>query len=64
MADVTDSQDKLTGNQNIQIGLFYGMKPMAEIAIKYKQTALASSLQKKYETLAGRFSRYYGSGPQ
>ncbi len=64
LADVTDSQDKLTGNQNIQIGLFYGMKPMAEIAIKYKQTALASSLQKKYETLAGRFSRYYGSGPQ
>ncbi len=59
LADVTDSKSKLIGTNNIQLGLMFGLEPMARVATQYNQPQLAAALQKQYESLMGRFSMYF-----
>ncbi len=60
LADVTDSKEKLVGMNNIQMGLMFGLEPMAKVATQYNQPKLAQELQKEYESLISRFSMYFG----
>ena len=60
LADVSKSKDQLVGTQNIQIGLMYGLKPMADVAAQYKQIKLADDLKKQYEGLYDRFAQFFG----
>ncbi|WP_199137593.1 glycosyltransferase family 117 protein [Pedobacter sp. ASV12] len=63
LADVSKSKDQLIGGQNIQIGLMYGLKPMAEVANEYKQTKLAEEVNRQYNELYGRFAQFFGPAP-
>lgn len=58
LADVSKSKGTLTGTQNIQMGLFYGIEPMAKVAAQYKQTKLAADLGKEYNELFNRFNQF------
>lgn len=63
LADVSKSKDQLVGGQNVQIGLMYGLEPMARIAEQYKQTQLSNGLKKQFDALYGRFSQFFGPAP-
>jgi len=58
LADVSTSKGTLTGTQNIQMGLFYGIEPMAKVAAQYKQTKLAADLGKEYNELFNKFNQF------
>jgi pentatricopeptide repeat protein len=66
LGDVTKSKDQLVGQQNIQIGLFYGMLPMAKVAAQHQQTKLADDLVKSLRSLYtnGEFNHYMGELPE
>lgn len=59
LADVSKSKGTLTGTQNIQMGLFYGIEPMAKVAAQYKQNKLAADLGKEYNELFSRFNQFF-----
>ncbi len=61
LADISASKNKLTGTQNIQLGLSF-LNQMARTTTKYKQTKLSQELLTQYNTLEGRFGRF--SSPQ
>ncbi|MDQ7949340.1 MAG: DUF2723 domain-containing protein [Pedobacter sp.] len=65
LADVSNSKGKLVGQQNIQIGLFYGLLPMAKTAAQHQQSQLANGLINQLKTLyqKGNFSMYMGELP-
>ena len=50
--------------QNVQMGLIYGLEPMAKVAAQYKQTKLSQDLDKQYEALYNRFNMFFTAGPQ
>ncbi len=64
LADVSKSKNQLIGGQNIQMGLIYGLEPMAKVAAQYHQTKLAQELDKQYQALYNRFNMFFGSAPQ
>jgi len=59
LADVSDSKKKLVGQNNIQMGLYYGLEPMAKVANKHNQQKLSAKLQQEYESLISKFSMYF-----
>lgn len=58
LADVSASKNKLTGSQNIQLGMSF-LNQMARTTDKYKQTKLSQDLLAQYNALEGRFSRFF-----
>ena len=60
LADVSDSKKKLVGQNNIQMGLYYGLEPMAKVATQHKQTKIAKDLENRYNQLYGRFQQFFG----
>jgi pentatricopeptide repeat protein len=64
LSDISKSKNQLIGGRNVQIGLIYGLEPMAKVAAQYKQTKLTDELSKQYETLYNKFSMYFGPAPQ
>jgi hypothetical protein len=65
LGDVSKSKNQLVGQQNIQIGLFYGLLPMAKVAIQHNQKKLADDLINKLKSLYqyGNFGMYMGELP-
>ncbi|RYG17145.1 MAG: DUF2723 domain-containing protein, partial [Chitinophagaceae bacterium] len=65
LADVTKSKNNLVGQQPIQIGLFYGLMPMAKVAAQNQQPKLAADLEKQIKSLFayGNFAQYFGELP-
>jgi hypothetical protein len=65
LGDVTRSKKQLIGQQSIQIGLFYGLLPMAKTAEQFGQHNLAKDLEKQIKTLFdyGGFAQYFGELP-
>ena len=65
LGDITKSKKQLVGQQNIQIGLFYGLLPMAKTAAQHQQMKLANDLVNKLKTLYqhGGFGEYMGELP-
>ncbi len=61
LADVSKSKGNLHGGQNIQIGLVYGLEPMAKVARQYEQTQLADQLEKQSEALYNRFNMFFSN---
>ncbi len=61
LADVTDSKKELTGVNNVQIGLIYGLGPLAQTAKKHNQTKLAAEIENEYNLLYARFGQYFGA---
>lgn len=45
LGDVSKSKNQLIGQERIQIGLFYGLMPMAKVAQQNQQTKLAADLE-------------------
>lgn len=64
LADVSKSKNQLIGLQNIQMGLIYGLEPMAKVAAQYQQTKLSKDLGKQYETLYNKFNMFFGAEHQ
>ncbi|WP_379084211.1 hypothetical protein [Pedobacter sp. UC225_65] len=64
LADISKSKNQLIGMQNVQMGLIYGLEPMAKVAAQYKQTKLSQDLGKQYEALYNRFNMFFTAGPQ
>lgn len=66
LADVSKSKNQLVGQQPIQIGLFYGLMPMAKVATTNNQQKLAADLQKQLKDLFnyGNFAQYFGELPE
>lgn len=60
LADVSSSKGTLVGGQNIQMGLIYGLDPMAKVAAQNHQPKLAADLEKQYQQLYNRFSLFFG----
>ncbi len=65
LGDVSKSKNQLIGQERIQIGLFYGLMPMAKVAQQNQQTKLAADLEKQIKNLfdRGGFSQYFGELP-
>lgn len=65
LGDVTRSKKRLVGHQPIQIGLFYGLMPMAKVAAQYDQPKLAEELTNQIKSLFdyGGFAMYFGELP-
>lgn len=65
LGDVSKSKNRLVGQQPIQIGLFYGLMPMAKVAKQYNQTKLAQELENQLKSLfdKGGFAQYFGELP-
>lgn len=63
--DVTRSKNQLIGQQPIQIGLFYGLMPMAKVAAQNQDPNLAAALEKQLKDLfdKGGFAQYFGDLP-
>lgn len=63
--DVSRSKKQLIGQQPVQIGLFYGLLPMAKVAEQFGQHDLAKSLEKQLKSLFdnGGFAQYFGELP-
>lgn len=64
LADVTKSKGEIIGGQNGQIGLNYGLLPMAQVAAQYKQMDLAKQLAAQYEALDNRFDNIFSRSRQ
>lgn len=65
LGDVTKSKKQMVGDRNIQIGLFYGLLPMAKTAEKHGQPALSKELISELRRLFdyGGFAMYMGELP-
>ncbi|MGE6220989.1 glycosyltransferase family 117 protein [Nubsella zeaxanthinifaciens] len=65
LGDVSNSKKQLIGQRSIQIGLFYGLMPMAKVAAQYGQPKLAKELENQLKSLYnyGGFERYFGELP-
>ncbi len=65
LGDISKSKNQLIGQQPIQIGLFYGLMPMAKVAQQNQQTKLAADLEKQIKELfdRGGFAQYFGDLP-
>ncbi len=65
LGDATRSKKQLVGQQPIQIGLFYGLLPMAKVAEQHGQKELAQQLEKEIKRLFdhGGFAQYFGELP-
>ncbi|TKC05394.1 DUF2723 domain-containing protein [Pedobacter polaris] len=65
LADVSKSKGgEIVGGQNGQIGLNYGLLPMAQTAAQYKQMDLAKQLASQYEALDSRFDNIFSRSRQ
>lgn len=60
LADVSKSKNQLIGGRNIQLGLAYGLEPMANVAKQYKQAKIAAEVEAKYNQLYSRFEGFFG----
>lgn len=58
LANVSQSKNKLIGNQNVQLGMSF-LNQMAKTTSQYKQTKLAQKLNDQFAALESRFSRYF-----
>jgi hypothetical protein len=65
LGDVTKSKGRLVGQEPVQIGLFYGLMPMAKVAAQYNQPKLAKDLENQIKSLFsyGGFAQYFGELP-
>ena len=55
----------MVGQQPVQIGLFYGLMPMAKVALQHNQPQLAKELENQIKSLFehGGFAQYFGELP-
>lgn len=60
LADISKSKNQLIGGRNIQLGLAYGLEPMANVAKQYKQIKVAAEVEAKYNQLYSRFEVFFG----
>jgi transmembrane protein TMEM260 (protein O-mannosyltransferase) len=60
LADISDSKNKFTGGQNVQLGMSF-LNQMANIAQKNKQTKLSKELTDEFNYLEGRFNKYFAA---
>jgi hypothetical protein len=63
LADVSESKNKFTGGQNVQLGMSF-LNQMATIAAKNKQTKLSKELADEFNYLEGRFNKYFAAQQQ
>ena len=64
LADVTKSKGDIVGGQSGQIGLNFGLLPMAQVAAQFKQMDLAKQLAAQYEALDARFDNLFSRSRQ
>ncbi|WP_443937761.1 glycosyltransferase family 117 protein [Pedobacter sp. MW01-1-1] len=62
LADLTESKGSLTGMNNIQTGLYY-LDRMIKTSNAAGQVEVSKKLQKIFDGLEQRFSRYFQGGP-
>jgi hypothetical protein len=60
LADISESKNKFTGGQNVQLGMSF-LNQMANIAAKNKQTKLSKDLTDEFNYLEGRFNKYFAA---